>query len=109
MNRALNAVLKSLPQDPFSSMAVELLEINPSLPSFNKVVAAPWYLYDLTVETLKIDVHLNYQGKSRCYYSYLFTYNESEKPLMTWDNEEEQTGMQTACDIINGLSDALVS
>ena len=86
-------------------MAVELLEMNPGNPSFVKVVASPWYLYDLTVETLKIDVYLSYQGKERCFYTYIYTYNDSEKPLMTWDDEEEQTGMTAACEMINTLSD----
>ena len=29
------------------------------------------------------------------------TYNESEKTLLTWDKQEELTGMELACQFIN--------
>ena len=44
---------------------------------------------------------MNYQGNTRCFYSYIYTYNESEKETLTWDNPEEMKGMKTACQLIN--------
>lgn len=107
LNKALNTVLKSMPQDPFSTMAVELLDINPSAPSFKCLKAKPTYLSELSIETLQIDVYLQYQGIERCFFSYVYTYNESEIDALTWDDEEEKTGMTNACAIINKLSDQL--
>ena len=44
---------------------------------------------------------MSYQGTERCYYSYIYTYNEAEKESLTWDNREEMSGMKTACQLIN--------
>ena len=104
LNKALNTVLKNMPQDPFSTMAVELLDINPTAPCFKCIKAKPTYVCDLSIETLQVDVFLQYQGIERCFFSYIYTYNESEIPNLTWDDEEAKTGMTTACSIINQLS-----
>ena len=85
-------------------MAVELLDLNPSPPSFKCLKAKPCYICDLTVETLQIDVYLQYQGVERCFFNYIYTYNESEVDKLTWDDEEGKTGMTRACSIINQLS-----
>lgn len=39
LNKALNVVLSTLPQDPFSSMAVSLIDSNESSPTLVKLVA----------------------------------------------------------------------
>ena len=44
LNKALNVVLQSLPQDPFSSMAVTLIDMNPSLPIIAKIHAKPTFI-----------------------------------------------------------------
>ena len=88
-------------------MAVELLDLNPNSPSFVKLVARPTFICDLAVETLVVDVYLAYQGITRCYYSHVFTYNDSEKEQLTWDNQEEMTGMSKACELINSLNEAV--
>lgn len=46
-------------------------------------------------------MYLSYQGNERCFYSYIYTYNESEKETLTWDNQDEMKGMKTACKLIN--------
>ena len=85
LNKALNRVLRDMPYEPFSTMAVTLLDLNPTNPVFKRLHAKPAYLCDFTQETLQIDVYLTYQGSERCFYSYTFTYNESEKESLTWD------------------------
>ena len=52
LNKAMNKVLREMPHDPFSQMAVELLEQNQSPPQFTRFHARPTTLYDLKVETL---------------------------------------------------------
>lgn len=109
LNKALNRVLSELPQDPFSTMAVQLIDLNPSNPVFSRLHAKPAFLCDLQHESLQIDVYLAYQGNERCFYSYTYTYNEAEKESLTWDNKEEMQGMKTACQLINDhLSPLLV-
>ena len=44
LNKALNIVLHSLPQDPFSSMAVTLIDMNPSQPVISKIIAKPTFI-----------------------------------------------------------------
>ena len=60
LNRSLNVVLSTLPQDPFSAMAVTLIDSNPSAPTLVKLVARPTTICDMTQETIQIDVFLNY-------------------------------------------------
>jgi hypothetical protein len=82
-------------------MAVTLLDLNPTPPGLVRLIARPSFLCELQQETLQIDVYLSYQGAERCFYTYTFTYNESEKALLTWDKHEELTGMELACQFIN--------
>ena len=60
LNKALNRVLRDMPYEPFSTMAVSLIDLNPSNPQFKKLHAKPAYLCDFTQETLQIDVYLTY-------------------------------------------------
>lgn len=44
---------------------------------------------------------INYLGSTHCVHRHVYTYHESEMPAMTWDNQEEMTGMSNACEIIS--------
>ena len=101
VNRALNTVLATLPQDPFSAMAVSLIDSNVVNPSLSRLRARETFLCDLAYQSMQIDVYLSYQGQERCFYSYIYTYNEAEREDFPWDNAEEKTGMREACKVIN--------
>lgn len=90
LNIALNHILDDLPQDPFSSMAVKLIECNPSTPTVNRLEAHETYICDATQPSINIDVYLNYQGIERCFHSHEFTYNQSDldSDNFTWDDKE---------------------
>jgi hypothetical protein len=47
LNIALNHVLFEMPQDPFSSMAVKLIECNPTPPTIDHLEAHETYINDL--------------------------------------------------------------
>ena len=103
LNRALNTVLAELPQDPFSSMAVSLIDSNVVNPTIAHLHAFETFIVDLSQPSVQIDVHLNYQGTTQMYYSYIYTYNpvEADSQNFTWDQPEEKSGMSVACDMIN--------
>jgi len=47
LNKALNTVLATLPQDPFSTMAVSLIDSNEVNPNLAKLVARETFLCEL--------------------------------------------------------------
>mmetsp|Transcript_6812 Transcript_6812/g.11485 ORF Transcript_6812/g.11485 Transcript_6812/m.11485 type:complete len:84 (-) Transcript_6812:1517-1768(-) len=67
----------------------------------HKLEAKEIFLNEMQHESLQIDVYMNYQGQISNVHSHIFTYNEAQKDEMTWDNQEEKTGMSKACEIIN--------
>ena len=60
LNKALNKVLSTLPQDPFSTMAVSLIDANEVNPNLAKLVAKETYLCDLQQQSICIDVYLSF-------------------------------------------------
>jgi hypothetical protein len=62
LNQALNSVLADRPQDPFSSMAVSLIESNESVPQFVRLEAHETFLCNLSCPSVEIDTYLSYQG-----------------------------------------------
>ena len=89
-----------MPQDPFSTMAVKLLESNTSNPTIDHILAMETFICDLQQPTLKVKVYLNYRGQVRLYATRTFTYNTSETEHFTWD-DESKSGMSKACHLIN--------
>lgn len=47
LNKALNTVLVEMPQDPFSTMAVKLLESNSANPIIDHIQASETFICDL--------------------------------------------------------------
>lgn len=84
-------------------MAVSLIDSNVVNPSLAHLHAHETFICDLSYSSVQIDVHLNYQGTKRCYYSYIYTYNpaEGDSQNFTWDQPEEKSGMTVACNLIN--------
>jgi hypothetical protein len=60
LNRALNSVLSTQPQDPFSSMAVSLIESNESFPQFVKMEAHETIICNLGYPSIEIDVFMSF-------------------------------------------------
>ena len=101
VNKAVNGVLSEFPQDPFSSMAVILMDSNPASATIDRLEARETFLMDLAHPSLQIDVYLNVQGASTCQAKYVHTYNHSElEGEMTWDDPDAKQGMSKACQII---------
>ena len=48
LNRAINSVLSTMPQDPFSTMAVSLLDSTTSSPTLTKLVAHETFTCDMS-------------------------------------------------------------
>ena len=48
LNKAINQVLSTMPQDPFSTMAVTLLESTSSSPILSKLVAHETFTCDMS-------------------------------------------------------------
>jgi len=55
------------------------------------------------MQTVRIDVHVNYQGTTSNAYSYLIPINEEEydDPDYMFDDYENKTGFRNACKFIN--------
>ncbi len=107
LNRGLNAVLKSLPQDPLSLLAATLIDVileylyyqaSPCYPIFEKFHAKETLLApDVGItKTMKITVFIAYQGKTLPYYTYVQPLNpESEGSCASISDFKE------ACRLIN--------
>lgn len=110
VNKAVNGVLSEFPQDPFSSMAVILMDSNPASATLDRLEARETFLMELTQPSLQIDVYLNFQGASTCQAKYVHTYNFSElEGEMTWDDPDAKQGMSKACQIITEELSALLA
>ena len=48
LNRALNAVLSTMPQDPFSTLAVSLIDNNEVNPTLTKLCARETFICDMS-------------------------------------------------------------
>ena len=70
VNQALNRVLREKPADPLSSIASVLLsQATNSLPVFDRIYARKTNLYESAAnQTLKLQVFLNFQGRSEMRY-----------------------------------------
>ncbi|CDW78142.1 ankyrin repeat family protein [Stylonychia lemnae] len=103
VNRALNHVLRTKPIDPLSAIATILLsEAKNSLPVFDRIYARKTFLYETsTNQTLKLQVYLNFQGRSDIRYTHILAYDPEEQDKFLFDNKAEKTGLEHACDIIN--------
>lgn len=102
LNLALNGVLGELPQDPFSSMAVILMDSNVVNAVIDRLQARETHVMDLTQPSLLIEVYLEYKGSVKCYAKHIHTYNLSDiDGNMTWDDPEVKTGMSKAAELIN--------
>lgn len=79
VKKAVNKVLREKPADPLSTIAGILVEsANKSYPVFDRFVATKAYLMDNTsLQTVQIDVHLTFQGRSEVKHTHVFTYDEA--------------------------------
>lgn len=102
---ALNKILYEQPVYALSSLAGYLItNSKKSYPVFSRLYATPVYLQDnLSLETLKIDVELSYQGRVEVKHTHIFAYDESNQSSKhwCWDKPEENSGLETACAMVN--------
>ena len=105
MKRALNRVLREQPNDPLSGIASMLIgSAKKSYPVFKKFEARRIFLDNsINWQTLQIDVHLQYQGRTEVKHSHIFTYDESNHgpEFFNWDKPDEKSGLTNACKMIN--------
>lgn len=77
MNSAVNKVLRARPVDPLSALASMLLDqAKNSLPVVDRVVAKKVYLQEsATVQGLKVQVYLRYQGRTEMRFEHTLTFD----------------------------------
>ena len=94
--------MKERPTDPLSSIAQSLLlSAKKSFPTFEKFEAKKVYVQNqLNKYTLKIDVFLNFKGRSSLRYQHTYAFDPEEWDKMLYD-EAGQTGLKTAIKLIN--------
>ena len=102
VNRVVNTVIKERPACPLSAIASYLLQSSgKSYPTFDKMTARRIFIGDnLQLETVKISVHLNYQGRSAMRYRHTFAYDPEEHDRMLFDDQAGKTGLTQACSMI---------
>lgn len=102
MNIGLNEVLATLPQDPFSQMAATLIDSVQRPPIFERFEASETLLNE-ALQTIKVDVFLQYQGHVKKSFSYLVPLNQEEydDPDYMFDDGETKSGFKNACAFIN--------
>jgi len=100
---AVNKVLRELPADPLASIAALLVQsAQKSYPVFKKFEAKRIFLCDSSAhQSLSIDVHLSFQGRTEVKHTHTFTYDEACADKFCWDNQEAKSGLKKACDLIN--------
>jgi len=104
VNQSINRILKQRPIDPLSAIASSLIsEAKNSLPVFDRIVAKKICLQEsANVHTLKLQVFLNYQGRTEMRYEHVFTYDQDEhEKTFIYDNKAERQGLENACNIID--------
>ncbi len=104
VNQSINRILKSRPIDPLSAIASQLIsEAKSSQPVFDRIVAKKVCLQEtLNVHSLKLQVFLNYQGRTEMRYEHILTYDQDEhEKSFIYDNKADRTGLEQACNLIN--------
>ena len=105
MNQAVNRILRTRPADPLSSLASSLLEqAKGSVPVLDSIMAKRVYIQEsVTVQALKVQVYLNYQGRTEMRYEHVLTFDQDEhEKQFLYDNKTERTGLNNVCSLING-------
>jgi hypothetical protein len=73
-----------------------------SYPVFGKFSARRFFLQDrIDMPSIKIDVYLQFKGRTNLAHSHVFSYDEEERNHFLWDAEQEKSGLKRACEIIN--------
>ena len=95
MNSIVNKVIKERPADPLSTIAQMLLtQSRKSYPTFDKLTARRVFVADNpSVETLKISVFLNYQGRSALRYRHTFAFDTEEQGWFLYDDQTAKAGL----------------
>ena len=104
VNTSVNKVLRQRPADPLSSIASNLItEAQNSVPVFDKILAKKVCLQELpNVHSIKVQVWLNYQGRSEMRYEHILTYDQDEhEKTFLYDNKQERVGVDQAIALIN--------
>jgi len=88
VNTIVNRVIKERPADPLSKIATYLLlQSRKSYPTFDKLTARKIYIGDNPQsETVRINVFLNYQGRSALRYRYNFSFDPEEQERILFDD-----------------------
>lgn len=105
MNQSVNKVLRTRPADPLSSIASQLLgEAKNSVPVIERIVAKKTILQETpTIQALKLQVYMNYQGRSDMRFEHILTFDQDEhEKQFLYDNKADKTGLDAAIRIING-------
>ena len=55
----------------------------------------------IDMPSIKIDVYLQYRGRTCLAHSHIFSYDEEERNHFLWDAEQEKSGLKRACELIN--------
>lgn len=99
----MNEVLKQRPSDPLDRIATLLIEASGlSHPIFTKFSARRFFLQDRPdMPSIKIDVYLQYRGRTNLAHSHIFSYDDEERNHFLWDVEQEKSGLKKACELIN--------
>ena len=97
VNSSVNKILRQRPADPLSSIATHLInEASNSVPVFDRIQAKKVCLQETpTVQSLKVQVWLNYQGRTEMRYEHILTYDQDEhEKNFLYDNKADKTGLQ---------------
>ena len=102
VNKIVNKVIKERPADPLSKIAMYLLQQSrKSYPTFDKLKARRIFVGDnLQCETIRISVHLNYQGRSAVRYRYNFSFDPEELERILFDDQATKTGLKQGINMI---------
>ena len=102
---SLNRVLREKPADPLANLAAMLIaSAKKSYPVFKRFEARRVFLCDsVQYQSISIDVHLSFQGRTEVKHSHIFTYDESNHGpnYFYWDKPEECSGLSKTCALIN--------
>jgi hypothetical protein len=60
-----------------------------------------------SLQTVKIGVFLNFQGRTALRYQHYFSFDTEEHDLILYDNQGEKIGLTNAVSMINSISETL--
>lgn len=102
VNKVVNTVIKERPACPLSAIATYLLQSSrKSYPTFDKLTARRIFIGDnAQLETVRISVFLNYQGRSAMRYRHTFAFDPEEQDRLLFDDQAAKQGLSQACSMI---------